>query len=228
MGVCAGTGTRPLTTSATDAFIDDFEESTGLKPGWYGFNDVTPMNSFQPKQIMGGAIGTAHALEYAGMGAKTTANMGFGVGLTYNVAIDPNAGTYCVDISAFDGVSFWAKAGPGAMTGTGMPVITVNFVLPQTNQATMNDAGVMTGGDCQAHCYNHPRVQVGPLSNTWAQYTAKFADASMGSARVVNVIQELVFISPDTNWDFMLDEVAFFKGTPPAGAVSPGGGGGGG
>jgi hypothetical protein len=217
-----------MNTVPTDAFIDDFEESTGLLPGWYGFNDVKPtINSFQPKQILGGAAGTAHGLEYAGtMAAQPPATGAFGVGLTYNLAIDPAAGTYCVDISQFDGVSFWAKAGPGAMMGTGMPSITVNFVLPQTNMAMMNDAGMQTAGDCMTGCYNHPRVSVGPLSTSWAQYTAKFADAKGGTATVANVIQELVFITPDVNWDFFLDEITFYKGTAPTGPVSPGGGGG--
>jgi hypothetical protein len=223
MGVCSGTGTRALINTPWSAFIDDFEQPTGLLPGWYGFNDVMPtINSFQPTLVVGGAVGTAHALEYAGQGAVQPPTPGaFGVGLTYNLAIDPTHGIYCVDISAFQGVSFWAKAGPGAMTGMGMPTIWVNFVVPQTNQATSNDAGMMTGGDCQTNCYNHPRVQVGPLSPSWAHYTADFSAAKGGTATVGSVIQELVFISLDANWDFLLDEISFYRGTPPIGAVRP-------
>jgi hypothetical protein len=237
-GVCKGTATKPLMNNTSDAFIDDFETAGSLTsllaPGWYGFNDVMPAmanNSFQPTRIAGGAAGTAHALEYAGTGGmfySSTNTTAFGVGLTYNLAIDPAAGQYCVDISNFQGVSFWAKAGPGAMMGTGMPTISVNFVLPSTNMAMTNDAGMPTAGDCLTNCYNHPKVSIGPLSTTWSHYTADFSAAHGGSAPVGTVLQELVFLTSDPNWDFELDEISFYQGTAPTGPVSPGGGGGGG
>ena len=223
--LCDGTGTRVLTTAATDAFVDDFEEPM-LSPGWSSFNDVmgtgcggTGMPScFLITQVAGGAAGTAHSGHYAGMGAKLATAGGFGVGLVYNTAIDPGAGIYCINISVFDGVSFWAKA------ATAGSKITVNFVLPSTNKYTTDmTTGKPNGGDCTSAtaCYNHPRVPI-TLTTTWAQYTATFAAAAGGSAKVGNVIQELAFLSPDTNWDFSLDEIAFYKGTPPAGAVGTG------
>jgi hypothetical protein len=214
-GVCAGNGTRVLTTSQADAFVDDFEEANGVSAGWSTFNDVTPtINSFKILQAPGGAATTAHAGHYAGTGAKTTANGGFGVGAVYNVAINPSADLYCIDIAAFTGVSFWAKAATAGST------ISLNFVLPQTNQYTTTDAGVANGGDCQTNCYNHPRVTF-TLTTSWAQYTAPFASAGGGTAKVESVIQELAWLSPDANWDFTLDEVAFYSGTPPTGAVGP-------
>ena len=138
--------------------------------------------------------------------------------------IDPSAGLYCLDISAFDGISFWAKA------ATANTSISLNFALPQTNAATMDSMGRPNGGDCPCPakpcpaCYNHPRVTV-PLTTAWARYTAKFADAAGGSAKVANLIQEIVFISPDSNWDFSIDEIAYYKGTPPTGAIGRGDGG---
>jgi hypothetical protein len=197
-----------------DAFIDDFEEAM-ISPGWSSFNDVSPVeNSFLITQAAGGAVGTAHSGHYAGTGAKTAMMGGFGVGVVYNTAIDPSAGIYCVDISAFTGVSFWAKAGGASNT------ISLNFVLPQTNMVSTNDAGAQTGGDCQTGCYNHPRVSF-TLTSSWAQYTADFSAAGMGTAKVGSVIQELAWLSPDSTWDFTLDEIAFYSGTPPAGAVGP-------
>jgi hypothetical protein len=222
-GVCAGAGTRPLTNTPLDAFIDDFEESTGLSKGWSAFNDVMPtQNSFMLALVTPGAVGTAHAGHYAGTGAKTSTMGGFGVGLIYNTAIDPTAGIYCIDITAFDGVSFWAKAATAGST------ISLNFVLPSTNAVSMNSMGMQSGGDCvpnatNTNCYNHPRVTV-TLTAAWAQYAVQFSMAGGGSAKVANVIQELGWLSPDTNWDFSLDEIAFYKGTPPAGAVGTGAG----
>jgi hypothetical protein len=165
-------------------------------------------------QVAGGAVGTAHSGEYAGAGARTTASGGFGVGVVYNTAINVTEGVYCIDISAFTGVSFWAKAAAPGST------ISLNFVLPQTNMATSNDAGLQTGGDCETNCFNHPRVTF-TLTTSWAQYTAAFSAAGGGTAKVGSVIQELAWLSPDANWDFTLDEIAFYAGTPPAGAVGP-------
>jgi hypothetical protein len=220
-GVCAGAGTRVLMNTPSDAFVDDFEEATGLSPGWSAFNDVMPTeNSFMLVITTPGAIGTAHGGHYAGVGAKTSTMGGFGVGLIYNTAIDPAAGIYCIDISAFDGVSFWAKAATAAST------ISLNFVLPSTNATSMDSMGRPNGGDCvpnatNSNCYNHPRVTV-TLTANWAQYAVQFSQAGGGSAKVANVIQELGWLSPDANWDFSLDEIAFYKGTPPSGPVGVG------
>ena len=139
---------------------------------------------------------------------------GFGAGIVYNTAIDPGAGIYCIDIAVFTGVSLWAKA------ATAGSIVTLNFILPETNPVSENDAGVMNGGDCTASCYNHPYVTFA-LTTSWAQYTAPFAMAGGGSAKVGSVIQELAWITPDSSWDFTLDEIAFYAGTPPTGAVGP-------
>ncbi len=217
--VCDGAGTRVLTLDG--AFIDDFEEPMIL-PGWSSFNDETPApNLYRITQVMGGAAGTAHSGEYRGSGAISVAAGGFGVGTVFNDAIDPANGTYCVDISAFDGVSFWAKSATAGST------ITVNFVLPSTNAISTDNLGRPNGGDCNpktAQCYDHPRVPV-TLTADWAHYTVQFSAATGGSATVGRIIQEIAWLSPDAAWDFSLDEIAFYKGTPPAGAVGSGSGG---
>jgi hypothetical protein len=211
--VCDGAGTRVLTSTQT--FIDDFEECA-ISPGWSSFNDVMPtINAFKIQQAAGGAIATAHGGHYAGTGAIVTTAGGFGVGTVYNVAIDPAARTYCIDISAFDGVSFWAKA------ATAGSQIFLDFVLPETNMQSVDMMGRPNGGDCLTGCYNHPRVVL-TLTTSWAPYAVRFSDATGGSAKVANRIQELAWLSPDSNWDFSIDEIAFYKGTPPSGAVGPG------
>jgi hypothetical protein len=209
--VCDGAGTKIL--GAHDTFIDNFEEAA-IAPAWFAFNDVMPIpNAIHAQQVLGGAAGTAHALLYAGGGARTVAAGGFGVGLTYNAAIAPAAGVYCVDISAYDGVSFWAKA---AANGT---AISLNFVIPQTNPASTDGMGRPNGGDCTTGCFDHPRVSL-TLTTGWAQYAVRFSQATGGSAPLENVLQELTWLSPDSDWDFWLDEIAYFKGTPPPGAVT--------
>jgi hypothetical protein len=125
---------------------------------------------------------------------------GYGVGAIYNAAIDKVAGIYCVDISAFDGIAFWAKA------ATAGSKVGVNFVIPETNAQA-------DGGDCLSKCYSHPFKEI-TLTTTWAQYTVTFAEAAGGSATVKNRLQLLGWLSPDSNWDFSLDEIRFYKGTP--------------
>ena len=227
--VCDGLGTKIL--DATAGFVDDFECVTApctapktVADGWSTFNDLgTPGadaadNTIKMLSIMPGAGGTAHAGQYMGTGANTTKTApGFGVGAIFNVVIDPTAGIYCADISAFDGVSFWAKTGIAAGSN-----VNVNFVLPNTN-AESKDPMTMkeNGGDCVGNaCYNHPKKLVA-ITSAWAQYHVTFAEATGGSAKVKSLIQELGFLSPDATWDFSLDEIAFYKGTPPAGAIAP-------
>jgi hypothetical protein len=211
--ICDGAGTRVLTSAQT--FVDDFEECA-ISPGWSSFNDVMPAHDvFKIGQGPGGAVGTAHCGHYAGTGAIVTSAGGFGVGTVYNAAIDPAAKIYCIDISTFDGVSFWAKA------ATAGSKISLNFVLPQTNAQSKDAQGRANGGDCVMNCYNHPRATV-TLTADWAPYAIKFSDAAGGSARVGSLIQQLAWLSPDSRWDFSIDEISFYNGAPPAGAVGPG------
>jgi len=212
--VCANNATRILTSSQPDAFVDDFEEAM-ISPGWTSFNDVSPVKDlFKIMQVAGGAAETAHSGHYVGGGATTTAMGGYGVGVIYNTGIDVAAGIYCIDISAFTGVSFWAKS---AIPGS---TVSLNFILPQANKFETNDAGVPTEGDCQTNCYDYPRVTF-TLTTSWSQYAAPFSAAAGGSAKVGSVIQELEWLCPDSTWDLSLDEIAFYSGTPPAGPVGP-------
>jgi len=208
--VCDGTGTRILALG--DGVVDGFE-GAAISPGWASFNDVMPTpNSFHIMQEAGGALGTGHFGHYAGTGARTTLLGGYGVGTIFNEAIDVAAKIYCVDITAFDGLTFWARA------ATAGARVNVNFVLPETNAVATDPA--LGGGDCVGTaCYNHPYKTVS-LTTTWAQYSVAFADAIMGgTARVTTRIQMLGWLSPDANWDFSLDEIQLYKGTPPTGPV---------
>jgi hypothetical protein len=196
-------GTRALTID--QGKVDDFEEDMIL-PGWSSFNDVQPTsNAFKIAQEAGGAIGTAHFGHYMGTGAKTPTMGGFGVGTIYNMAIDHTAMIACVDVTAFDGLTFWAKAATaGAKVG-------VNFVVPKTNMTP--------DGDCMTGCYNHPQKLV-TLTTEWAQYTVPFSAAVGGTgAKVEGRIQQIGFLSPDANWDFSIDELQLYKGTAPTTAV---------
>src|SRR6185503_16176468 len=158
-GKCSGTGTRLLAANA--GLVDDFE-TPAILPGWSSFNDVMPTpNSFVIMQVVGGALGTGHSGHYAGTGARTPAAGGYGVGTVFNMAIDNAARIYCVDVSAFDGVTFCAKA------ATAGSQVSVNFVIRETN-------AVADGGDCVSGCFLHPLKTIA-LTADWAQYSVTFA-----------------------------------------------------
>ncbi len=223
--VCDGLATRIFTVE-DNAFVDDFECVTGMCDpatmvayGWSTFNDLgTPGqdgadNMIKMVQIATGKTGKGG--QYVGTGANSSkVAPGFGVGAIFNVVIDPAGGFLCADVSALDGISFWAKA------GTAGSKIDVNFVIPATNAAGMDMMGRPNGGDCKTGCFNHPKKTLS-LTADWAQYTVTFAEAAGGSAKVKGLIQELGFLSGDAAWDFSLDEIAFYKGTPPVPPIAP-------
>ena len=75
------------------------------------------------------------------------------------------------------------------------------------------------GGDCDFGCYNHPRKAVA-LTTQWKQYTVQFASAGQGASEITNRLQEVAWLAPlDADWDYSIDEIAFYKGTPPTGPI---------
>ena len=223
--VCDGTGSRVLDpTVVGDDFVGNFEtadasDATKVPPSWYGFNDVQPTgNAIQAVRTAGGAIATGFGARYFGTGAKTPVAGGYGVGLEVNVGVAKDLPTpqYCVDASAFKGVSFWAKAG-SATTAT----ISAGFVVPSQNQ-------VKNGGDCldslpAAKCNNYPQKNF-TLTTEWAQYTVDFEGlkGSTGATVVAGKVQQILWLAPTKDWDFSIDEVAFYATTPaPATPVVP-------
>jgi hypothetical protein len=208
-GVCAGKATRVLT--AADAKVENFEDAT-ISPGWSSFDEPADGGAHDVFKMTlvttEGAATTKQSGEYQGTGVKTVKEGGFGAGTVFNVAIDKANGFFCIDVSAFDGVAFWAKA------GTTGKQINVSFVVPETNPTGA------PGGDCTANCYNHPSKTI-TLTDQWAQYTVKFSEAVAGTAKVNGRIQELLWTTPDKDFDLHLDEISFYKCTPPAGPVGP-------
>ena len=216
-GVCAGAGTRKVAIG--DTKIDDFEGAM-ISPGWSSFNDVMPTGQLvQDRARSRRRCGHRALWPLRGDGRQDHRQGRIRRRNGFNVSIDTVAKIYCIDISAFDGVTFWAKG--SAATSK----VNVNFVLPETNEQN----AVTGGGDCvkDSGCFNHPFKTV-PITTSWAQYSVKFSEAAGGkypsgganaggAATVKNVIQELVWITLDPDWDFSIDEIQFYKGTPPTG-----------
>jgi hypothetical protein len=139
-----------------------------------------------------GALGTRAAAHLSGSGFKA-----FGAGMGYGLG--------CYDVSAFDGVSFWAKGSVGTDNR-----IAFQAVLPETHAVADN-------GDCLAKCYDHPSAQV-VIGPEWRQYSLRFSDLHQagfgGAATYRGIIMALSWVSiagPDV--DFWIDEIAYYKGT---------------
>jgi hypothetical protein len=184
-GACAGK-TRKVTIA--DLFISDFEN--GDLHGWYDY----------------GAMGALHKLVIGSPGAAGTTKDGhlaaidltsFGAGMGF--------GTGCWDVSALDGISFWAK-GTAGTDGT----IQLQVAIPATHS-------VEVGGDCVSQCNDHPSKRV-TLTPQWKQYTVAFRDltqAGFGApAKYGGIMMAVNWVSVSgPAVDFWVDEVALYSGT---------------
>jgi hypothetical protein len=184
-------------TTVAKKYIGDFEDFDTAPPtGWFAYVEATPSTIAAATP---GAVETAKAAGFSG-GAAKYAGMGFGLG--------------CKDVSALDGISFWAKA------STEGAKIKFLAAIPATD-AVKEQGGT---GDCTAKCFDHPGKAL-KLTTAWKQYTVKWSDLEQDGfgapATFDNIVNVLLWINDGevTSFDFSIDEVSLYAGTPPAGAV---------
>ncbi|WP_170228901.1 hypothetical protein [Polyangium fumosum] len=184
-----------------DAFVDDFETDMAF-PGWYSFADTEAANFSKIAREGEGAVTTTMAAHVSGTGIKAPTDGGFGAGFGFGLK---DANGACAGISAFDGISFWAKGTAGADNA---------LRLQAVHPATQAKAD---GGDCETNCYNHPGKSI-TLTSEWKQYTIKWNELA-GSVQVKDVILGLSWITPGPDFDIWIDEVTLFAGTAPTGPI---------
>ena len=219
----AGTGTGGSTTTgpsvcdgktfvlpAAEAYIDNFETDTRFT-GWYAFSDTTPPNMPAPERVAMGALTTAFAGHVQATGIKSSKAMGYGAGFGFGL-VDPVKGN-CVDLTAFDGISFWAKGTAGADNS-----LKFQIVSPSTQPADS-----MPVGDCAssaaACAFKHP-AKVITLKADWTQFVIKFSELAPAAAYTGKVLGfNMITDGPD--YDVQIDEATFYTGTAPVGAVEP-------
>jgi hypothetical protein len=227
-----------------DSYIENFETPTvGSGPtvaglGWYSFNDLGMPGADSADSTCAATCsgsGMFRILRTAGMGAPPTAPTGFfgeymgtganipptpmafGIGVEINVGVNASIQQYCVDASAFTGVSFWAKVGSAANAA-----VIADFVVPSQNKPS--PASVTAGmpdADCTgAVCYNFPQEKF-MFTTDWQQYTLDFTVKGATGATVAgDKIQQLEWLPQTADWDLSLDEISFYSGTPPTGPVT--------
>lgn len=193
-----------------EAYIDNFETDTRFT-GWYAFSDTTPPNMPAPERVMMGAVSTGYAGHVHATGIKSSKAMGYGAGFGFGL-VDPAKGN-CVDLSAFDGISFWAKGTAGADN-----TLKFQVVAPATQPADS-----MPVGDCpssaSACAFKHPAKTI-TLTADWSQVVIRFSELAPAAAYTGKVLGfNMITDGPD--YDVEIDEVTFFSGTAPTGAVMP-------
>jgi hypothetical protein len=221
MSVCDTGITRALPLA--EAYVDNFETTTRFD-GWYGFADTMPASPAIAR-VEGGALETGFGAHFAATGIHSPTSMvkGYGAGTGFNL-VNTAMGETCLDASAFDGISFWAKGTSGTAN-----IVKFQMIVPATQPADE-----MPKGDCaskMAACaYIHPAKAI-TLEAAWKQYSIPFSEMVSAAGKVDGKILGFNIITPDEAWDISLDEVTFYKGTAPTGPVEPpveGGGGSGG
>jgi endoglucanase len=190
-----------------DGVIDDGEDDNnqvalnkGRNGYWYTFLDkagstIAPAAGGTFGMSAGGAQGSAHAAHMSGKvgsGAIVYAGMGFNF-------VDPKSQ---YNASAYKGISFWAKAGPG--------VNKVRVKIPDVS--TDPDGKVCT------ECFNDFGTDL-ELTPTWTQYTIPFASAAQmqgwGSPRTGAITPSKLYgvqfqvNSPGASYDIWVDDVEF-------------------
>ncbi len=112
---------------------------------------------------------------------------------------------FCDDVSAFDGISFWAK-------GRGDDHVRFLIAIPATDAKPGR-------GDCnpdQVKCNDHPGKAL-ILSSDWAEYTVtwdELAQYGWGEpATFAGIANSLLWINdgPVQSFDFSVDDVKLIK-----------------
>jgi hypothetical protein len=166
------------------SMIADFEDGVA---GWSGYigGDPLSVESTQP-----GADMTDRALRFKGGKADTSG--------VFHL-------TPCSDVSAFDGVQFWAK-------GKGGDMVRFLAVIPATDPTP----GV---GDCDPNagkCSDHPG-KLFTFGPDWELYQASFAELKQYGwgikASFNSVLNAVLWINdgPVDGFDFSIDQVALYK-----------------
>jgi len=118
-------------------------------------------------------------------------------GAVLEVRFDPH---HCYDMSAYAGLTFWAK-GPGRIFAGAREV---------------RETDVKWGGTCEKDCYNVHTKRV-DLDHSWKQYEVRWSEMLQRGYDMppldptsINAIQFSVNAA-DTPFDFWIDDVAFLQ-----------------
>ncbi len=142
------------------------------------------------------------------VGAQNCIHFGFGMALVLNRTPTRNC---AYDASVYDGVYFWARSGQN--------LVTAEFQIGTRSVNPLDQGG---DGTCEPHCWDRHLALV-ELTPVWKQYSVRWADLKQRCfGKPVRFetkqILSITLSAPPTPRNFReiwIDQVAFFKGTPP-------------
>jgi hypothetical protein len=215
--VADGCVNRGVASDGSEPLIDDLEDGDlairkvdrRLGRWWRYGDDDCEVKDWGPPEAPGGDNSSHYAMHVS---AKNCGSWGFGVGLGLN-AVNPHC---AYDAGVYDGVTFWAR--------TGGTTETVSFIVRTRQTVPLEFGG---DGSCDAaekHCWDGfaTNVQVSP---NWRAYSFKWAElgqAGFGNPATFDVKQLVAVMwqtptrADGSTTELWLDQVSFFKGTPPA------------
>jgi len=221
-GASSTTGGTPASDGAGGGgpkleMIDDMDDgdgsilaTAGRIGAWYTYNDATATGMQKPVAMTpftmesGGRDGKGYAAATSGSGFTV-----WGAGMGFNLH-DPGDGmngsakiTY--DASAYSGIAFWAKAGPGSVSS-----LRVNVSDKNTDPA---GAVCAPADKCNDHFGKDIR-----LTEAWTLYTMAFSDLLQlgwgqpsASLDVAHLYAVQFQVAKGVTFDVWLDDVAFLS-----------------
>jgi hypothetical protein len=209
---------RGVASDGSEPLIDDLEDGDlairkvdqRLGRWWRYGDDDCDVKDWGPPEAPGGANPSRYAMHVS---AKNCGSWGFGVGFGLNEV----NGHCAYDAGTYDGIAFWARTG-----GTDE---TVSFIVRTRQTVPLEFGG---DGSCQAgpekHCWDGfaTNVQVTP---EWHAYSFKWAElgqagfgnpATFDAKQIVALMWQTPTRADGSTTELWLDQVSFFKGTPPA------------
>ncbi|MFZ5891633.1 MAG: hypothetical protein ACOY0T_11320 [Myxococcota bacterium] len=192
-------------TIPTGDMIDDLEDGNlfilalnGRTGNWFSYGDGTGSSLIEPFPLPAPRAGSTTALHYAGSGFMT---WGSGIGFDFNNTGGSQNTKNPWDASAYNGITFWAKA---------TTTTSVNVQLPDRNTQAR-------GGICTT-CDHHWQTLVS-IGTEWKRYTVRFADLQLEPGTVptptafdkTGIIMLQIFMSKGKTFDLLVDDVALIK-----------------
>lgn len=212
--------------------LDDFEDGdqsvfgNGRVGDWYQYGD--DLGTLLPEG--GGAVdgpgraASQYALHVGGVGFSEWGS-GTGVGLSY----DDN-GSCLHDLSAYTGVSFWAKGSVVVVDETNVVERdqgTVRLMLTEADATPVEEGGGCDG--THGGCWDTHRVRFMP-DECWRLYAFDFSEFEQdgwgqdGGELNLDQIYNMNFeIAAYNDWDLWVDEIEFYAGDKPAAVEECGG-----